>query len=149
MVRHYTFGLLDSGSISVTSHAAYTFSPRLSLQGYAQLFMARGEFTSYLRMDTMGLHPRLRLSDFQPDPGLHGDSDGDGVKDDDFQRVALNLNLVLRWEFLTGSALLLVYSRSQNADLDLAGHRPVFTPGGLSTGPTEDVFLIKLSYFMR
>jgi hypothetical protein len=149
--RHYIFGQLDSGSISVTSHAAYTFAPSLSLQGYVQLFMARGEYTSYLALDTVGVHPRLRLDALRPytlqpdDPALHGARDGDG----DFQQVALNVNLVLRWEFIPGSTLLLVYSRVQGGDSDLAGRSPRFTPDGLGIGPTEDVFLLKLSYFAR
>jgi hypothetical protein len=147
--RHYTFGQLDSGSISITSHAAYTFSPRLSLQGYAQLFMARGAFTSYAHVDAVGLHPRLRLADLVTDPAFRDDTDGDGAKDGDFQQVALNLNLVLRWEFLPGSALLAVYSRAQLADAALVDRAPRFTPGGLNSGPTEDVILIKLSYFLR
>jgi hypothetical protein len=156
VTRHYIFGQLKSGSISFTSHAAYTFSPRLSLQGYAQLFMARGGFTSYARLDPPpGVHPQLRLDDLQPrlrlddlrpHPALPPDvRDGAG----DFQRVALNLNLVLRWEFLSGSALLVVYSRTQSGNSLLAGSLPRFTAGGLSDGPTEDVFLIKLSYFVR
>jgi len=153
MSRHYIFGQLNSGSISFTSHATYTFSPRLSLQGYAQLFMARGHFASFASTDTVGLHPFVHLADLHQQahladlpmpPAL---SDGDG----DFQRVALNVNLVLRWEFLSGSALLLVYSRAQSGEIDgdIMGRPPRFTPGGLSNGPTEDVFLAKLSYFMR
>jgi uncharacterized protein DUF5916/cellulose/xylan binding protein with CBM9 domain len=156
VTRHYILGDLDSGSLSFTSHAAYTFSPNLSLQGYAQLFMARGEFVNYASLDTTGIHPRLRLTDLHPKLHLAdlpldlarqqaGDSDGDG----DFQQVALNVNLVLRWEFTPGSALLLVYSRAQSGDAGLDGRSPRFTPGGLSGGPTEDVFLMKLSYFAR
>jgi len=148
-VRHYTFGQLASDSLSFTSHAAYTFSTRLSLQGYAQLFMARGAFTHYSHIDTMGTNPVVRPDALVPDPAFHDDSDGDGAKDGDFQRVALNLNLVLRWEYLPGSTLLVVYSRSQSADDALVGHAARLTPGGLNAGPTEDVFLIKLSYFWR
>jgi len=150
--RHYIFGQLNSGSISFTSHAAYTVSPRLSLQGYAQLFLARGGFTSFSRIDPKpGVHPELRLDELHPqlqlgDLALRStDREGDG----DFQQVALNLNLVLRWEFLSGSALLVVYSRAQSGDAVLDGRLPRFTPVGLNAGPTEDVFLIKLSYFLR
>jgi len=155
MNRNYIFGQLDSGSISLTSHATYTFSPRLSLQGYAQLFMARGHFASYAGLATVGLHPFVHLSDLHqqahisdlpmpPDSTIYNDANGD------FQQVALNVNLVFRWEFLPGSALLVVYSRAQSGEIpdDLTG-RPRFTPSGLSNGPTEDVFLVKLSYFMR
>jgi len=164
MSRHYIFGQLNSGSISLTSHATYTFSPRLSLQGYAQLFMARGRFASFAGIATQGLHPFVHLSDLHqlahiselPMPPDSGYNDADG----DFQRVALNVNLVLRWEFLLGSALLFVYTRAQSGEIDVdnvdpEGRRPPelpsprFTPRGLSKGPTEDVFLVKLSYFMR
>ena len=41
-----------------------------------------------------------------------------------------------------------MYTRAQEASYDLAGHAPRFRLSGLSSGPTEDVFLIKLVYFL-
>src|SRR5439155_9892243 len=146
--RHYRFGLLDSGSISLTGRAAYTFSPRLSLQAYAQLFLARGRFTSYFAAEKMGLAPRLRFSDLVADPAFRGDSDADGVKDDDFEDVALNLNLVLRWDYMPGAALLVVFTRAERGSVELRGAAPGFGLRGLPNGPTEDVFLVKLTYYL-
>jgi uncharacterized protein DUF5916/cellulose/xylan binding protein with CBM9 domain len=146
--RHYRIADLSSGSVSITTRLGYTFSPRLSFQGYAQLFLAKGSFANYSRVDTMGLKPYLRWSQAQPDPGFNGDENGDGVKDDDFQEATLNLNLVVRWEPVPGSTLQLVFTRAQTSNIVLGGRAPSFQLQGLSSGPTEDVFLIKFTYFL-
>jgi hypothetical protein len=146
--RHYRFGALESGSVSLTTRLSYAFSPRLSLQTYAQLFFDRGHWSRYARVDTMGPGPFIRYRDLVPEPGFNGDSDGDGVRDDDFEDVSLNLNVVLRWEYAPGATILLVYTRAQASDLVLAGEVPRLTLRGITTGPTEDVFLMKLTYFL-
>ena len=148
VARHYRFGALETGSVSLTARLGYAFSPRLSLQAYAQLFFDRGHWSRYARVDTTGLSPFIRYRDLAPDPGFNGDSDGDGVRDDDFEDVSLNVNVVLRWEYSPGATLLLVYTRAQASDLVLAGEVPRLTPRGITTGPTEDVFLMKLTYFI-
>lgn len=144
--RHYRFADLDSGFLSFTARGTYTFSPRLSLQAYTQLFMAQGSFSDYRSVDTLGPYPDIRRDDLLP-TSFNGDIDGDGKKDDDFQETSLHVNVVLRWEFVPGSTLFGVYTRTQNAAFDLAGGPPRFRVTGLSTGPTEEVLLIKLVYF--
>ena len=144
--RHYRFGELSSGTLSFTTRLSYTFSPRLSLQGYAQLFLDRGRWTHYSTIDSIGSSPFIRYSDLRPDPAFNGDSDGDSIKDDDFQDITLNLNIVLRWEYAPGATLLFVYTRAQNSDIVLAGAEPRLTLRGLASGPTEDIFLLKLTY---
>jgi len=61
---------------------------------------------------------------------------------------------VFRWEYLPGSFLYLVYTRSQAGgqallQQDATGH-PIQPPrldfGALGRGPIEDIFLLKLSY---
>ena len=97
---------------------------------------------------TAGLHPFIHRADLAPS-AFDGDADRDGTRDKDFQSTSLNVNAVFRWELRPGSALFVVYTRSQAADAPLAGRSPRFTLRGLETGPTEDVFLVKLSYFLR
>jgi hypothetical protein len=57
-----------------------------------------------------------------------------------FDSASLNINLVLRWEVLPGSTLFGVFTRAQEA--------PHFSPAKLNSGPTEDVFLLKLVYYV-
>jgi hypothetical protein len=61
----------------------------------------------------------------------------------------LNGSVVLRWEYLPGSALFLVYSHSQGGPPH--GQTPSGTPridfGSVGRVPASDAVLLKLSYF--
>jgi hypothetical protein len=142
-LRDYRFAALDSGYMSLTLRGIYTLSNRLSLQGYTQLFMARGEFASYREIRAEGTRPYIRRSRLEAST-FQGDWDGDGVEDDDFQHSAWNANLTMRWELSPGSVLSIIYSRQQAAPVLLAGHRPQFRVDGLLGAEAQDVFLIKL-----
>jgi hypothetical protein len=146
--RLYHFARLDSSYLSLTTRGTYTLSPRLSLQWYAQLFLARGEFARFTELATTGPHPFIHRGDLRASL-FDGDGDRDGNKDRDFQSANLNVNAVLRWELRPGSALYLVYTRAQAADVTLAGRSPRYSLRGLDSGATEDVVLLKLSYFLR
>ncbi|HYO65003.1 MAG TPA: hypothetical protein VEU33_02870 [Archangium sp.] len=65
-----------------------------------------------------------------------------------FHDAALNLNLVLRWEYRLGSTLFLVYSRAQHEGPSPKGGTPPATllPGNLFSGPANDAVLVKWSY---
>ena len=129
--RRYTFADLDSRFVSLTFRGIYTFIPTLSVQAYAQLFMATGEFANPRTIDTEGDEPYIHRDDLVPVEG--GETGG-------FDGASLNINLVLRWEVLPGSTLFGVFTRVQEA--------PHFSPAKLSQGPTEDVFLLKLVYYV-
>ena len=60
----------------------------------------------------------------------------------------MNLNLVLRWDYMPGAALLVVFTRAENGSIELRGASPRFELRGLSNGPTEDLFLMKLTYYL-
>jgi hypothetical protein len=147
-VRRYRFAELDSSFVSLTTRGTYTFTSRLTFQWYGQLFAARGRYDHFREIETTGPHPFIRRSALRPS-AFNGDSDGDGDGDQDFQRANLNLNAVLRWEFLPGSVFYAVYTRAQAAPSDPAGALPRLTLNRLRRGETEDVFLLKLSYFIR
>ncbi len=146
--RSYRFAELDSGSLSGTLRSTYTFSPRLSLQAYAQLFASRGSFGNRLVLDADSARPFLRRDELRADASFTGDLDGDGRPDDAFQDTTLNVNVVLRWELRPGTTLLGVYTRAQQAAFDLDGAAPTLKLTGLSTGPTEEVLTFKLVYFI-
>jgi hypothetical protein len=147
--RAYRFAELDSAFLSLTTRGTYTFTPRLSFQWYGQLFFARGQYSRFLEITTTGSRPFVRRAELQPS-AFTGDGDGDGNQDKDFQNTSLNVNAVLRWELRPGSSLYVVYTRAQAADVTLrGGTSPRFSLTGLQTGPTEDVVMAKLVWFMR
>jgi hypothetical protein len=63
----------------------------------------------------------------------------------DLQEGVLNLNVVLRWEYLPGSTLFLVYTRAQIPAL--GGGHGALDLGAVGRAPASDVLLLKATYF--
>ena len=140
----YTFGAQLARNVGATLRASYTLTPELTFQAYAQLFLVAEHFSDFSTFTaaSAGAHARVRLRDLTAAAAP--------TTNPDIQTTALNVNLVLRWEYRLGSTLYLVYTRAQtpasptltsgeDAGLDL---RPIFR-GRAST----DVLLLKLSYW--
>jgi hypothetical protein len=139
----YLFGRLEARSADVTFRGTYTFTPRLTLDAYAQLFAATRhyhEFSSYTAVAAPGHRPAIRLADLRPaaQPGENPDG----------QEVVLNINLVLRWEFRPGCLMYLVYTRSQAPEVTLQpGQVPRLDFRSVRRAPTADLVLLKLAYW--
>src|SRR5262249_357622 len=112
--RHYRFAQLDANYLSVTFRSSYTFTTKLSLSAYAQLFAAHGHYHTFYRVDPLGRRPFIARSDLVPS-GDTGDADGDGIPDNDFESGELNLNIVGRWEPEPGTTLYIVYTRGMTS----------------------------------
>jgi hypothetical protein len=143
-VTHLAFGNLLARSAGATLRATYTFSPTLTLQTYAQLFLASGNFTN---VGTLVQNPgaQIRLADL---PSRQMPVAAANPKATDFEEAALNVNVVLRWEYHLGSTLFLVYSRSQVPSVDLMpGQAAQLRPSAVVRGSAVDVVLVKLSYW--
>jgi hypothetical protein len=137
--QRYWFGDLDSRSFDVTLRGTYTFTPRLTLQLYAQLFVAGYRYSRFVTASGSGDRPTLALAAFQPAQPLGFDNDG--------REGAINVNLVLRWEYLPGSTLIGVYTRSQaQTTYGVAEGPGRIAFGPFRGGPATDVVLVKLSY---
>jgi hypothetical protein len=138
--RRYWFGDLDSKSFDVTIRGTYTFTPRLTFQLYAQVFIAGYHYSNFVTEGATGPRPTLTLDGF-----VHPLHDIGTIND--FREGAVNVNAVLRWEYLPGSTLIGVYTRAQTQ----VPYDPNEGPGAASyrffkNGPATDVFLLKLSY---
>jgi len=136
------FGKLDASSVGVTLRANYTFAPRLSLQAYAQAFLAEGSFSD-LRAVASPPNGRVGLSDLATAPAPAAPP----TTDPDFEEAALNLNIVLRWEYRLGSTFFLVYARSQVPEIASFAEPVALQPRSLGTRASADVILAKFSYW--
>ncbi len=136
------FGDLEAGNLGNTLRATYTFTPRISLQAYAQLFLAAGHYSAFTSVPeaNSGAGRVIRMSSLAPAPPPSFNPD--------FREAALNANVVLRWEYALGSTLFLVYTRTQAPSLELLpGQRGLLDVGGIGRAPATDTLLLKLSYF--
>jgi uncharacterized protein DUF5916/cellulose/xylan binding protein with CBM9 domain len=137
------FGRQDARAASATVRASYTFTPRLSLQVYAQLFLAAEGYTAFTAyaVDPARPRPRIYLEDLAPStpPATSPDT----------EEATLQINAVLRWEALPGSTLFLVFIRGQSPARMLApGEHAMLQPSALGDGPGLDQLLVKWVYWL-
>jgi hypothetical protein len=128
------FGRQEAASVGATLRATYTFTPRLTLQAYAQVFLASVHYDGFSTSSARVVH----LDDLvaAPPPSTNPD----------LEDAVLNVNLVLRWEWRLGSTLYAVYTRSQIPSVSLAPAEGARLDLGTALrGPAADVFLLKCS----
>jgi hypothetical protein len=133
--RFSVFGNRDLQLLDLSLRGIVTFSRTLSIQFFTQVFLMRGKYGEYYRLTPSG--------DLTP-YGYRGDA---SYYSHDFNAVTLNANVLLRWEYLPGSTVYLVWTQARYGDRGLYSL-------GLSQGfrdvvqlPREDVILLKGSYW--
>jgi len=121
----------------VTLRGTFTFTTELTLQAFAQLFLASVDHTT-------------KYGHVPGDEDIHlGDLVVAGDVDDDYDFTSANLNLsvVLRWEYLPGSIAYLVYTGAFGAAREL----PEFRFGRVLETLVDDharhVLMLKVSCF--
>jgi len=159
---HYVFSGMDLAQTSMTFRADIILTTELSFQYYTQAFLMGGDYHDYVQVADPGARDFDDRFSSLPDHLLSFDSNGalsgvdldqDGVLDywpasrvdSDFSYRELSSNMVLRWEYSTGSVLYLVWSRGG------AGADPFWNKdaredlNGLVDLNSNNVFLLKLT----
>ncbi len=139
----YLFGNLDAKAVGLTLRTTYTFAPRLTLQGYAQLFLASAHYSGITQFQSDPNGPRavIRVSQLTPYAGQL-------AYNPDFEQGVLNVNVVLRWEYTLGSTLFLVYTRSQVPTTTLDPTEiGSLNLGAVGKAPAADIVLAKLTWW--
>jgi hypothetical protein len=163
--RRYVFATVSLTNFSLTTRVNWAFTPDLSLQFVAlPLFQARdySSFREFLQpqtyrfgtygvdQGTIAYDPAARTYTVDPDGGGPASpfTFGGGFGQDDFNFRSLRANLVLRWEYLPGSTVYLVWQhlRSHTSfvhDFDMnRDGRELFAE------PADNIFLVKISYWL-
>ncbi len=158
--RRYIFGELRQTVGSMTVRGNVTFTPTLSLQLWAQPFVATGDYRGFRQVaDPRGDTFADRFDDFGSDRLIDNggeisiDLDRDGVSEidlgnPDFTVLSFRSNLVLRWEYMLGSTLFLVWQHgrfgtSTNPDFAFGqGLKDIFQQDATNT------FLVKVNYWL-
>jgi len=137
----YLFGRQRAQSLSLTLRSTYTFTPRLTLQAYAQAILESEHYSDYTFAPARGKGAQIHLSDLRPVTFAVSENP-------DFESGTINASLVGRWEYRLGSTLFLVYNHSQNT-----GTTPSFGDGAglnfshVAPRAAEEELLCKLSYW--
>lgn len=152
----YLVGRVRQCTGAVTLRGNFTFSPTLSLQFWAEPFIATGSYDNFRRV----VNPRAALDADRyasADPARDGnllrvDLDGDGSREleldhPDFTTASLRSNLVLRWEYRPSSTLFLVWQHGRALEAANGRFQPMATAGDLLSAPARHQLALKVSYW--
>jgi hypothetical protein len=133
-VTDYVYGTLDRHVVDVTFRGTYAFNRDLTVQAYVQPFVAVGDYTDIRKLAL----PYSYL--FSPVSMSY---------DPDFNTKSLRGNIVLRWEYVRGSTLFVVWDLSQ-ADYSRPGIFKPWSDFGAAFGaePTHTL-MVKVSYWIN
>lgn len=129
---------------ALTVRVDYALTPRLSLQIYAQPFLSAGTYDRYKE----AAEPRARSYDARFSPVDDAELmalEADGFSRPDFNLRELLGTAVLRWEYLPGSTLFVVWNHSRS-HAGTGAFRLGRDLGALGDAFGEHVLLAKLSY---
>jgi hypothetical protein len=129
------FGDRNLDLLDISLRGIVTFTRTLSLQFFSQLYWARGKYRGYRRLTESG--------DMVP----YAYETSISYSNHDFNSITLNANVLLRWEYLPGSTLYLVWTQARSEDNGQyrIGLRSRFNDA--FTLPREDVVMVKGTYW--
>ena len=120
--RRYIFAYIDRTTLSARMRVNYAFTPDLSLELYAEPFAASGHYYDFGELaaarsrDLRAYGTDGTTVTPQPDGSQVVTADGEEftIANRDFNLLSFRSNLVLRWEWLRGSTLFLVWQQSRS-----------------------------------
>ncbi|MEO5797979.1 MAG: DUF5916 domain-containing protein [Gemmatimonadales bacterium] len=137
--RRYALGALTETDVSLTLRATYAASRDLSLQLYAQPFVASGAFAGYLEV----IAPAATTPDARVAPLAGGFSFDNPA----FSERNFHLNLLMRWEFHPGSTLFVVWTQ-QRTEREVSDFSLASDLRKLWHAPAANAVQAKVSYWI-
>lgn len=155
----YVLGSIEQQTLSASIRFNYSINPNLSIQYYGQPFVFRANYDTFSHVSGIPTAKdfRERRVVYEADQLSFNnevyeiDEDRNGVTDysfddPDFTFVQFRSNLVLRWEYIPGSEIFLVWSQGINGSGNPAD--PLFRSldHQILRQQPENIFLIKATY---
>lgn len=155
----YVLGEIDQATARVSFRFTYMVTPNLSIQYWGQPFGASGKYTNFKQITNPNAEEYQQRFNYIPSNGLTLTSDDvyevdenvDGNVDYRFGKPDFNFgqfrsNMVVRWEYIPGSTLFLVWTQEKNGQFYDDGG-PLLSQSNFNFGQKPyNVFLIKFTY---
>lgn len=159
--NRYVFAFLQRKTLSLETRLNATFTPDLTLQLYAQPFLASGKYSSFREFaaprtaekvvygrDIGTIGHDAAAARYHIDPDAAGPARPFTVADPDFTARSLRGTAVLRWEYRPGSTLFFVWTQERAGydrfdSFDLGAARSL-----LLDDRATNVFRIKATYWI-
>ena len=163
--KRYIFADLVYKELSAQIRVDWTLTPTLSFQLFAQPFLSSGNFTNYKEFT----HPRSfdfmvfgkdgstminnvnadgSIGSYDLDPDGNGPAPVMNVSNPNFNYVSLRGNAVLRWEYMPGSTLFLVWTQSRSDNVVDGTFALNGSFNRLVNSKPDNIFMLKLTYWL-
>lgn len=154
----YILGEIDNESLSTTLRVNYSINPNLTIQYYGQPFIFKAKFSNFNYVNdptAKDLNERVKWYDNNQisfiDDVYSVDEDGDATVDyqfgnPDFAFIQFRSNLVVRWEYIPGSEIFLVWSQGITGLGDVNNDFSTIIDNQLLSQRPQNTFLIKATY---
>ena len=134
----YVFGRIEQRTVAMTARLNYTITPNLSIQTYAEPFVSAGDYSEFRELvdgRASEYEARYRTYDYTGNA--------------DFNYRSFRTTNVLRWEYRPGSSLFVVWQQGRQDVASTGDFRFGRDFGDLFSAPSNNVFLVKLSYWFN
>ena len=159
--RRYVFATIDQTQLTLQTRVSVILSPRMSFQLFMQPLLATGDYEGFkelarprtfdfLQYGSPGtaLSYDAALRRYLADPDGAGPATAFTLNDPDFNFKSLRVNAVFRWEVRPGSNLYAVWQRQQQDFTNPGTFSVGRDAGALFSAPGDDVFLVKMAYWL-
>jgi hypothetical protein len=168
--RRYLFSDLERKVLGMETRLNIAFSPRLTLQFFAQPLIDAGDYVTYKQLERSESFDFELFSDGTAvvdgddvtcvggsmcviDGERFFDLDGDGTtdfstSDESFNIRSLRLNAVLRWEYRPGSTIFLVWQQNRAESVNDGSFDFGRDLTALAATDAENVLILKVNYWL-
>lgn len=158
--RRYVYAKLDQKEVSASIRLDWTFTPQLSLQLFVQPLVSVGKYYQFKELARPRTFPDYKYGEnastisfaggaYTVDPDGPGPASQFSFDNPDFNYKSLRGNAVLRWEYLPGSTLYLVWTQNRENTEDPGEFRFHRDFGKLLSSNAENVLLLKVAYWLN
>ncbi len=162
--HRYVFAYFNGTQVAANIRLNWIFTPKLSLQLFAQPLISSGEYVDYKELAKPNSYQFLRYGDngstLTPQKDADGtvtgylaDPDGSGpaapilFSNPNFNYKSLRGNAVLRWEYRPGSTLYLVWTQSRSDYENNGNFQFNQSMERLWGAKPDNIFMMKFSYW--
>ena len=157
----YVFGYITTRTLSVETRLNWTIRPTLTMQLFAQPFVASGNYERFREFaaprtnrkrdygrDLGTIERNAATARYTVDPDGAGPATAFSFGDPNFTSRSLRGTAVLRWEYRPGSTMFFVWTQ-QRAGNDTSGDLDFRRDAGaLLADRPDNVFLVKATYWL-
>jgi hypothetical protein len=158
----YLFAQLEQTEVDLTVRLDVALSPSLSIQLWAQPFIASGDYTDFKELARPASFDFLRYgidgastitfdeetNRYTVDPDGAGEAPVITFDNPDFMVRSLRSNLVVRWEYVRGSTLFVVWNHGRSGGSSDPSFRLGDQLGNLWDDDAQNTLLVKVNYWL-